>query len=242
MSSRLLQPFRDFGWPAGLLYVADRLMRGLSKRFGLFVYEFTVQPIGPGALLPQRHAKNLHVREIRRGDPDLTRMPALIHAKEARFKQGARCLGAYRKGELVGFSWYCKERYEEDEVRCTYELADKQSSVFDFDLFVLPEHRGGLGFASVWQGVNETLDPQGVRYTFSRVTRFNLASRRAHAHLGAQRIGSAVFLEAWRLQCMLTTLPPYVGVTVNGRLRLTLHVPAGLASAPTATLPLESVD
>jgi hypothetical protein len=34
-------------------------------------------------------------------------------------------------------------------VRCTYELADAQRSVFDFDLVVLPKHRMGIGFMAI---------------------------------------------------------------------------------------------
>jgi hypothetical protein len=221
---RATGPFKEFGWAPGALYVLDRLLRAASPRMGLYVYEFMVQPIGGKPLLPASLSRNLSFEEIGRGHPDVARMPAREDIKAQRFDQGARCIGAYRRGELLGYSWHCTDRYEEDEVRCTYDLVDRQASIFDFDLFVLPQHRNGLGFLAVWQGVNEMLAPRGVRYTFSRVTRFNLASRRAHAHLGWKRVGVGVFLQAWRLECMLSSLAPYVGVTWGPRQRIKLRL------------------
>ena len=210
---RLATPFRDFGAAAGTLYVLDRLLRSISPRLGLKVYEFMVQPIGGARLLPLGLSKNSSTREIGEGDAEVAEMPALAHIKEQRFRQGARCLGVYRKGQLLGYAWYVRDRYQEDEVRCTYELTDREASIFDFDFYVLPEHRMGIAFLAIWQGMNDTLAPQGVRYTFSRMTRFNLASRRAHARLGAKRAGSAIFLQAWGLELMASSIAPWIGVT-----------------------------
>lgn len=232
---RLKAPFRDFGVAAGMLYLIDRVLRRISPRLGLQVYEFMVQAIGGPRLLPAGLSKNLSTREICEGDPEVAEMPALAHIKTQRFRQGARCLGVYRKGQLLGYSWYVRERYEEDEVRCTYELADRESSIFDFDFYVLPEHRMGIAFLAIWQGMNEALAPQGVRSTFSRMTRFNLASRRAHARLGARRAASAVFLQAWRLELMASTIAPWIGVTWRPNQRVVLRLsPDALGSADIA--------
>ena len=165
-------------------------------------------------------------------------MPALAHIKEQRFRQGARCLGVYRKGQLLGYSWYVRDRYQEDEVRCTYELVDREASIFDFDFYVLPEHRMGIAFLAIWQGMNETLAPQGVRCTFSRMTRFNLTSRRAHARLGARRAAWAVFLQAWGLELMAASIAPWVGVTWKPSQRVVLRLsPDVMCSADTAAGP-----
>ena len=66
-------------------------------------------------------------------------MPARPEIKEARFRQNALCLGTFVKGQLVGYIWFCFGSYEEDEVRCTYVLVNPNQSVFDFDLYILPE-------------------------------------------------------------------------------------------------------
>ena len=229
---RLASPFKMFGGLGGTLYIVGRLLRLLSPRLGLYVYEFMVQPVGSKLLLPPKLSKNLTFSEIGRGHPDIAKMPARADIKEQRFAQGARCIGAYRKGQLIGYVWYCTERYHEDEVRCTCELVDSARSIFDFDLYVLPEHRLGVGFLGVWHGVNEMLAPRGVCYTFSRLTFFNNASRRAHAHLGWKRVGRGVFFQAWELELMIATIAPYVGATFGSRQRITLRLrPDVLAGA-----------
>jgi len=221
---RWTAPFREFGWGAGTLYAADRLLRALSPHLGVQVYEFMVQPIGGKPLLPPNWLKNLSFREIVRGDAEIALMPAREDIKALRFEQGARCIGAYRKGQLIGYLWYCTNCYDEDEVRVTYELVDRNASIFDFDLYVFPQHRLGMGFLGVWHGANEMLAPRGIRYTFSRLTRFNVASRRAHAHLGWKCVGRAVFLQAWSLEVMLGTVAPFVGVTFGAGHRIKLRL------------------
>lgn len=239
---RVTGPFREFGGAAGSLYVLDRLLGALSPSLGLHVYEFMVQPIGGKPLLPPNLVKNLSFHEIHSGDAEIALMPAREDIKALRFEQGARCIGAYRKGQLIGYLWYCTGRYEEDEVRVTYELVDRDASIFDFDLYVMPKHRLGMGFLSVWYSVNEMLVPRGVRYTFSRLTRFNLASRRAHAHLGWKRVGRGVFLRAWRAEFMLASVAPFVGVTFGARQRITLKLsPDALTgSQPQPASPLKA--
>jgi hypothetical protein len=222
--ARACSPFREFGAGAGSLYVIDRVLRRVSPSLGLQVYEFMVQPIGTTRLLPPGLSKNLVAEEIGQGHPAVAEMPARADIKQARFEHGARCLGVYRKGQLLGYSWFTRDRYEEDEVRCTYLLEDRAASIFDFDLYVLPQYRLGIGFLGVWHMMNETLAPQGVRYTFSRLTRFNLASRRAHAHLGWKRVGSAVFVQAWRTELMLATMAPWVALTWKPGQRVQLRL------------------
>jgi len=178
-----------------------------------------------GALLPGAFAKQLEIREIKTGDPQLALMPVRPDAMQDRFAQNAVCLGAFRKDALIGYMWFCARAYNEDEVRCTYALGRERESVFDFDFYLFPEHRMGLGFVGLWNGANEFLNRRGIRYTFSRLTRFNLTSRRAHQHFGWKRVGRALFLKVWRLQVMVATLFPfvYVSVTQAGRVRLILQ-------------------
>ncbi len=222
MWRKIVGVFDEFGLAVGALYLGDRALRWLSPRLRLQVYELMAQPVGSQPLLPPARVRNLSFGEILRGDPSIERMPARAGIKALRFEQGARCLGVYRKGELIGYVWFCFRHYEEDEVRCTYELPGPEPSAFDFDLYVLPEHRMGTAFACVWHAANEYLRERGVRVTFSRMTRFNLSSRNAHLRLGSQRVGVAMFLQLWALEAMLASVRPFVALTWSKRVRLRL--------------------
>ena len=217
---RLTGPFREFGLGAGLLYSFDRVLRKLSPSLGLYVYEFMVQPIPEDDLLPARRLKKYSAREIKKGAPEIELMPARPDIKESRFEQGAVCLGLYNATDLVGFIWFCRERYEEDEARCTYVLPDGDPGVFDFDVYVFPKYRMGTAFVALWNVANTFLREQGVKYSYSRLTRFNLASRASHKHMGWQRLGRAVFFRMWRLEFMVATIAPYVSVTCSSRVNL----------------------
>ena len=230
-------PFTEFGFTAGALYAADRVMRRISPRLGLFVYELMVQPITATPLLPPNRTKNLTFALIGRGHPDIDLMPARADIKASRFDQGAVCLGAYRKGKLIGYVWFCSGRYEEDEVRCTYELCEPEHSAFDFDLYVMPEHRMGIGFMAIWHGANAYLHERGVRYTFSRMTRFNLASRSAHVRLGAKCAARAIFMQAWRLELMLASAFPCIALTWGPSRRPRLRLAPDVLGSLAAPLP-----
>lgn len=218
-------PFREFGLAAGLLYCVDRVLSRLTPQMRLYVYELVVQPVPAESVLPRRLGKQLEIREIKPGDPEISLMPVRPEMMRLRLAQNAVCLGAYRKGEFIGYMWFCPIRYEEDEVRCTYVLASTQDSVFDFDFYLFPQYRMGSGFIGLWNGANEILSRRGVRYTFSRLARFNTASRRAHRHLGCEVVGRTLFLQAWRLEVMLASLFPYVHVSMKNsrRVHLTLR-------------------
>src|SRR5260221_4849531 len=197
MLRKISGPFREFGPAAGLLYAIDRVLSILSPGLRLYFYELMVQPITDKPLLPGAFAKQLEIREIKAGDPELALMPVRPDAMQDRFTQNAVCLGAFRKDALIGYMWFCARTYNEDEVRCTYILGPERESVFDFDFYLFPEHRMGLGFVGLWNGANEFLNRRGIRYTFSRLTRFNLTSRRAPQHFGWKRVRRALFLRGW---------------------------------------------
>lgn len=221
---RFLSPIREFGFLSGLLYLVDRALGQVSSNLRLYYYELMAQPISCQQLVPARMTKALNVREIKRGDPELELMPVPWAIINSRFNQNAICLGAFKNDKFIGYIWFCFGIYEEDEVRCTYELTPKEESVFDFDLYLFPQNRLGLGFVGIWDGANRYLRNRKIRWTFSRVTRFNLASRRAHEHLGCKRVGRAFFLKAWRIEFMFATVLPYIGCTFRNSRRTRLQL------------------
>lgn len=221
---RCLSPFREFGLGAGLVYAVGRVLRSLSPRLDLLYYEFMAQPIPEIASVPERIARDIELRSIERGAPEVARMPAREDIKQSRFEQGAVCYGAYRRDEWLGFVWLAFGRYEEDEVRCTFLPMPSGQAVFDFDFYIFPEHRMGRAFVATWARVNELLRERGIRWTYSRITRFNVASRNAHARLGARRVGRALFLKAWSFEAMLSSVPPHVNVSLRRRVPVVLEV------------------
>jgi hypothetical protein len=245
MPSRLLSPFREFGFLAGALYIIDRILSRLSRGTRLFVYELMVQPIPETPLRGASLARNLQVRELRDGDPEIAAMPTPPPMIARRYAQGAICLGAFQKDAFVGYMWFCPRRYDEDEVRCTYVIQPPEQSVFDFDFYIFPKYRMGTAFVGLWNGANRELRARDIRYTFSRLTRFNLASRRAHHHLGWKLVGRATFLQLWPLQLMIATVFPFVhasfGASSGPRLKLSAAAlqphPAGRESAGRPTVP-----
>jgi hypothetical protein len=184
-----------------------------------------VQPISDKPLLPGRLGSQLELRVIEAHDPELGMMPVRPEVISARLRQNAVCLGGFRKGTMIGYMWFCYGSYDEDEVRCTYVLEQAQTSVFDFDFYLFPEYRMGLGFAGIWNGANAFLNSRGIRQTFSRLTRFNTASRRAHRHLGWKLVARAIFLQLGRVELMAATLHPYLHASIRStsRVRLTLR-------------------
>ena len=225
MLAKIRGVFRQFGVAVGLLYAIDRFFQRLSSNLRLYAYEFMVQPIHTKPLVPARFTKSLEIREIKRGDPEVELMPARADIKQSRFDQNAVCLGAFQNGQFIAYMWFCFRMYEEDEVRCTYVVTPESQAVFDFDLYIFPEHRLSLAFIGLWNGANRYLAERGIRYTFSRLTRFNVGSRRAHDHLGWKRVGRAVFVQACGIEVMMATVFPYLHLSLGtaNRVRVKLR-------------------
>lgn len=213
MLAKLISPLKEFGPFAGVLYIIDRLLLRLRSPLRLYCYEFMVQPIVDRPLGPRGLVKWVEIREIPRGDPLLERMPTPRDVIESRYDQPTVCLGAFLNQQMIAYLWLCFGAYQEDEVRCTFVLSPETKAVFDFDVYVFPEHRGGLGFIAIWDGANRYLYDRGVRYSYSRLTRYNVASRTAHNHFGWKRVGSAVFLNGNRFQLMLATTRPFISAS-----------------------------
>lgn len=228
MFQRLTSPFKLLGILGGLGYIIDRALSRISGRTRLYIYDFMVQPITDKPLIPAQFAKNLRIREVRQGEPELDLMPRSASMRKMRFDQGAECYGAFRKDELVAYIWFRQGGYKEDEVRADYLLSPMQQSVFDFDVYVYPEHRMGLAFVGLWDGVNSMLHERGIRHSFSRLTRYNTASKKSHDRLRWRHVASAVILKAWNLELMFANIHPYVSLTFGDASRPKLHL-----SAPT---------
>jgi len=230
MVHKLVDVYREYGLVLGIFYGIDRALQRLSSRLRLHVYQIMVQPITDKPLLPERFAKRLEMREIKRGDPEVALMPARPDIKEARFAQNSVCLGCYRESHLIGYLWLSYDRYEEDEARCTYFVTPQGEAIFDYDLYILPEHRMGFALAGIWHGAAEYLRARGIRYSFSRFTRFNLASQRAHERLGCKPVGNVLFFHFGPVQLMVGTLWPFLHLSLSPAQRVSLRLSPAVLS------------
>ncbi len=224
---RLASPFIEFGALSGMLYTLDQGFARLNSRFRVFDYELMVQPVAEKNTAPANLTKSFEIREILEGDPLLASMPPPTEIIADRFRQSAVCLGAFQKDAFIGYQWLCFGPYDEDEVRCTFIPQPADEAVFDFDFYLFPEHRLGLGFVALWDRANEYLRQRDIRFTTSRVSRFNIASRKSHEHLGWNRVGRAVFFTGKRFQLMFASTAPFCHLSFSAEARPCLRIDTG---------------
>ncbi|MDP1999525.1 MAG: hypothetical protein Q8K22_08025 [Rhodoferax sp.] len=135
-----------------------------------------------------------------------------------RFAQGAQCLLATKEGSVAGCIWFVRTAYSEDEVRVDYLLPLSGDCVWDFDVYVAEAQRLGYLFARQWDAFDALLQPQGVRYTVSRINAFNQRSMASHESMGAHGCGRALFICLGRWQVMVSDRRPYLAL--GGRPKL----------------------
>lgn len=193
MFDRLVSNLRELGVADGLWYT---LGRGLTVvRLGnLHKYLIYAQPLAGRRRLSERRGRNITTRWLEPGAAELKGIPRPGSVIAQRYAQHARCLAAFIDDRLVGCLWCVAGRYAEDEVRCDFDFNDQHDCIWDFDVYVAPEHRLGMVFLRMWDDVEAALFAQGYRWSLSRISAFNHHSIRSHERLGARPIGWAVFL------------------------------------------------
>jgi hypothetical protein len=202
-----------FGPLNACLYAAHRALNWWGG--AVHRYYFVAQPVPPSPVLPPQRGRSIVVRPVATDDPVLSAMPLDPAVIRFRAAQRAICFGAFKGDDLIGCLWVCLGPFDEDEVRARFVPSPSGQASWDFDVYLLPEHRGGLGFARLWDGANQFLRERGVQWSISRISAFNPTSLSTHGRLGARRIGSAVFVRIARWQFSLASLPPYIHISPN---------------------------
>jgi len=224
-----MRALRELGVANGLLYLLARCLATATLGTGRLIrYHFLAQPVHETRLLPEGGANRIRVEQIRSTDPLAEQMPRPPEVVRARFAAGALCFAASLHGRLVGCLWLKAERYDEDEVRCTFVPLPGGEAVWDFDVYVAPDHRLGRTFLRLWDAAYDFMRTNGIRWTISRVSAFNPGSLTAHARLGATRVGAATFVCVGSWQLALLDRKPYVHLSFGGSRgpRLELKAPA----------------
>ena len=221
-----------------LLYAVHRVMSILSGgRAGLQAYQFCAQPIDPVRHRSLRDDPNTMVQTVTPGSPLLEHFPRPPDVLAQRFAECASCHAIIVKGEFAGYLWLSRDAHDEDEVRCRYLLPMTAPSVWDFDVYIAPRFRAGRGLARLWKAVSAELYTQGVRWSYSRISLFNLASVQAHERLGALPVATGLFVHIGPLQLSIISKAPYLHVGVRPKHRPVLKLPMPAAAAASGKRP-----
>lgn len=212
--SRIRKTLGELGTANGLLYLLGQMLqRATNGRAFIVRYHFVAQPVPH---MPGTHARpsaRSPVRQVHLTDPIVAAFPRPASVIAQRFASGAACFVAENEGRFAGYLWIARDAYEEDEIRCRYELSPTESCAWDFDVFVAPEYRIGRTFARLWDAANAHLSQAGIQWSLSRISAFNRTSIAAHQRLGIIKLCSATFLTLGPLQ--ISFLP--------GQTRMHLH-------------------
>lgn len=219
---KLFQTAREMaarsGWAVTTLFIAHRLLSAVSGGNARIVpYALVAQPIGTGAYAAVRDDPLTVIHEADAHDPLANALPRPEAVNTQRWANGAACHVAVVRGSFAGTIWIQRGAYDEDEVRCRYVLAQPQTCVWDFDVYVEPRYRFGRTMARLWKAVDGHLTKQGVRWSFSRISLFNAESMQAHARLGAITTGHAIFLVVGRVELACMTQSPWLSVSWGKR-------------------------
>ncbi len=214
---RIATLYRELGLGTGILYAVDRVLQALPGHAGLMPYHLMAQPVTARRKVG-KPAGPIALRTPRPGDPLLRQLPRNLQELARRFDKGGTCLALTdtRDGSLLGAIWLLPEAYEEPEHRCQLVLPETPRCMLDVDAWVAPRARGGRTLARLWDGANEYMHQHGVQWSLSRVSAFNTPSLRAHARLGARRVGRQIFLYWARTELLLTDQAPYLAFSRQG--------------------------
>ena len=208
MMQNLAKSVSQLGVINALLYSINRFCSRYSLPISIIKYYFAAQPLKEQPTLSERRGRDLSVIEIPAnvsGNP----FPRPENVIKDRYAQGAVCLGAYKGGELAGYIWYIANRYQEDEVRCQYQLISKDC-VWDFDVYVDPKYRLTSAFLKLWDVASAKLVNEGYRWSISRISAFNAMSLNSHKRMGLKIIGWAVFITIGKVQVTFSDLAPCI--------------------------------
>lgn len=220
---KISSTIRQLGWIEGGCYFLSRGFALLTFGFGRLIrYHFVAQPIPLEGGVEMRPSAKSFVGFVDVNDPLVAAFPRPTAVIKKRFKDECICLAAKAGEKFAGFLWLAKSQYEEDEVRCLYQLLQPGESVFDFDVYVEPEFRYGRTFSRLWGFANSHLAAEGVRWSFSRIASSNTESLRSHARMGIHKLFTANFICLGRVQITIVNADPFVHISFSDRSRPTL--------------------
>ena len=198
----------QLGFSNACLLVAIRITAKLSIPASFTKYYFVSQPLNAVPLMPKKKGSKLRIVELPPNALENHPCPRPYAVLAERYQQHATCLAAFKGDEFTGCLWYTKNHYQEDEVRCMYQLVSAKS-VWDFDVFIETKHRTSLVFLKLWDAASNKLNAEGFDWSLSRISAFNSISLSSHKRLGATVFGWALFVRLGFIQFTFSSLQPY---------------------------------
>jgi len=207
---------RHFGIFNGCLYLFNQLSK---KMFGdgviLEKFYIYAQPLTQEKILPVKKAGKYKLINLKRESTDLRIFGRPTKVIEDRYDKGGQCIGCFKNDKLLGYIWFTFESYNEDVVRCVYIPYPKETTCWDYDIFIEPKYRIGFVFAALWDALNEELYSKGYRWSMSRISAFAVESIKSQSRLGAKRIGMLIFLKLFGSQLLFSSNSPYVHLSFS---------------------------
>lgn len=217
---------RETSWGNAAAYVFSRLTAKLLPGVKVIRYLLVAQPIPKTLNVANRPSSSISVAFVAHEDYRYDWFPRPQPNIDARFAQGACCFVAFVRGKPAGCIWWKQGPYMEDEVRCRFVTAPGEATMWDFDVYVAPEHRASRVFAYLWKAAADSARHRGIAWTMSRINGFNLESIRSHRRLGARIVGLATFVTAGSVQLSLIPNAPFLHLSWTPRKLPTVYVQA----------------
>ncbi len=213
---KVIKNIQELGVIEGSLYCLGVVLEKASRgRIRLIRYLFVAQPIPATPATRLRPTPKSQIGLTESHDPLVTMFPRPTEVIAKRFQDGNICIAASNEGQFTGYIWIAHGRYDEDEVRCRYQLVEPDKCVWDFDVYVDPDYRLGRCLARLWDYTNTHLSQTGKQWSFSRIAASNIESIRSHRRLGIQPLFAASFLCIGDFQLMLSTHRPFFHFSVS---------------------------
>lgn len=215
MFKKITSTIRDIGYFPTFTYALDRLLKGITgNRAHLNLCRFMAQPVPQKRLLPEGRKKPVTVRPVEANDLDDTELPLTRELLNERKNKGIMCLGAYEGERLVGFHCFSFGSHDDEMYRARFDVGPEGKAVWDFDIFILPSHRGGITFAYLWDGVFDYLRERNICWLTSYISATNSTSLKSHLRMGSVELGSAIFFRLGSLQIIFSTRSPYFHISL----------------------------
>jgi len=225
MASKIKSAVKEFGYFNAFLYFLSNILGRVSGSIKVVKYYIYKQRVDSTSFPVKRRFGSIDVLEVHENEEKHREaFPRPKAVLDARFKQSSRCFAAYRNEIFEGYIWFVKDDYFEDEIRCHYVLQPKDKVAWDFDVYIEPQARFGVAFSKLWHEVFNVLEDEGVQWTLSRISAFNMNSIRSHERLGARRIYTITAFCLGPMQIIFSDIRPYFSVSTKNFTTLIINI------------------